>query len=135
MRSIEQLDKSQLEGKRVLVRVDFNVPLNKDGTVAEDSRITAAMPTIEKLMKSDAKVVLVSHLGRPDGKPNEKYSLKPVAKHLAALFDFLKDKVHFVEETVGEKVKKEVQNLKNGHGRAQFEAWQVIGDDAVFDFE
>lgn len=115
MRSIEQLDKSQLEGKRVLVRVDFNVPLNKDGTVAEDSRITAAMPTIEKLMKSDAKVILVSHLGRPDGKPNEKYSLKPVAKHLAALFGSLSNKVHFIEETIGEKVKHAVQKLEKGH--------------------
>lgn len=115
MRSIEQLDKSQLEGKRVLVRVDFNVPLNKGGTVAEDSRITAAMPTIEKLMKADAKVVLVSHLGRPDGKPNEKYSLKPVAMHLAALCDSFKDKVHFIEETIGDKVNKAVHDLKNGH--------------------
>jgi 3-phosphoglycerate kinase len=79
--SVRDLD---LKGKRVLVRVDFNVPV-KDGKVADDTRIKASLPTINYILEKGGKAVLVSHLGRPDGKADPKYSLKPVAMRLQEL--------------------------------------------------
>ena len=85
IRSIEQLE---LSGKRVFIRVDFNVPLDKKtGAVKDDARIRAALPTIQLALKRGAKVILASHLGRPKGKPNPKYSLRPVADRLRMLLD------------------------------------------------
>jgi phosphoglycerate kinase len=84
-KTIRDLRDDQLRGKRALVRVDFNVPLNDDGTVSDDTRITAAIPTIDALLVRGARVVLLSHLGRPKGKPEAKYSLKAVGTHLAKL--------------------------------------------------
>jgi phosphoglycerate kinase len=94
-KTIRDLSDAELRGKRALVRVDFNVPIEGD-RVTDDTRIRAALPTIEALLARGACVVLLSHLGRPKGKPDEKYSLEPVARHLQSL---LSCRVDFVETT------------------------------------
>jgi phosphoglycerate kinase len=98
------------KGKRVLVRVDFNVPI-ENGVIQDDTRITAALPTIESLLTRGAAVILCSHLGRPKDAPDPKYSMKPVAEHLRTL---VKAKVHFVEECVGPKAEAAAKGLKPG---------------------
>ncbi|HET7874421.1 MAG TPA: phosphoglycerate kinase [Methylomirabilota bacterium] len=105
--SVDQLD---LSGKRVFVRVDFNVPL-EDGRVADDTRITAALPTIELCLKGGAAVVLASHLGRPKGKPDPKYSLRPVA---ARLTELLGQPVELLPDCVGPEVEARVAALAPG---------------------
>ena len=78
----------ELRNKRVFIRVDFNVPLTEDGsTITDDTRIVATLPTIEYALRHHAKVILASHLGRPKGKPNPKYSLRPVVDRLRELLD------------------------------------------------
>lgn len=105
--NVEQLDSG---GKTVLVRVDFNVPLH-NGQVTDDTRITAALPTIRHLIQTGAKVVLVSHLGRPKGKRMEEFSLAPVAQRFSEL---LGQPVDFCSEVVGEVAKKAVGELREG---------------------
>ncbi|NNE48070.1 MAG: phosphoglycerate kinase, partial [Rhodothermales bacterium] len=93
-----KLDDLDVNGKRVLVRVDFNVPLH-DGVVTDDTRIRAALPTIEVILARGGTAVLMSHLGRPKGSPDPAYSLKPVAEHLRSLTDA---NVTFSADTIGE---------------------------------
>ncbi|MEA2086536.1 MAG: phosphoglycerate kinase [Candidatus Caldatribacteriota bacterium] len=110
-RTIEDLKDNQLEGKRVLVRVDFNVPLNGELEITDDTRIKAALPTIKYLMSHQAKVILMSHLGRPKGKVVEKLRLDPIAGRLSEL---LKQNVKKVNDCIGEEVEKVVSNMQKG---------------------
>ena len=105
------IDKVNLKGKRILVRVDFNVPLDENLQITDDIRITSALPTIKKIISDGGRCILMSHLGRPKGGPNPKYSLKPVAVRLGQLLD--KD-VKFASDCIGEQVKAIVNSLANG---------------------
>jgi len=109
--SLSSLDKSKLEGKKVLVRVDFNVPLNENGQITDDTRIRAAIPTIKYLLNNSAKVILAAHFGRPKGKVNEEMRLTPVA---ARLSEILEKTVILTESCIGEEAKAKSNNLKNG---------------------
>jgi phosphoglycerate kinase len=100
-----------LAGKKVLIRVDFNVPLNKDGTIADDTRIKESIPTIQHALQQGAAVVLMSHLGRPKTKKDVQYSLGICAKKLSQL---ISAPVFFATDCVGKDVEKMVQDLKGG---------------------
>lgn len=100
-----------VKGKKVLVRCDFNVPQDENGKITDDNRIVGALPTIKYLLSEGAKVVLCSHLGRPKGEFNQKYSLKPVADRLNQL---LGNKVTLANDVIGEDAQKKVNALKNG---------------------
>jgi len=110
-RTIKDLNKNQLASKRVLVRVDFNVPLNEELEITDDTRIKAALPTIKYLTSHQAKVILISHLGRPKGKVVEKLRLDPVARRLKELF---KQDVKKVNDCIGEEVEKVISNMQKG---------------------
>ena len=105
------LKELELEGSRVLMRVDFNVPLSYDGDIADDTRISSALPSIEHIADSGASLVLMSHMGRPGGKRDSSLSLEVVAHKLGELTDH---PVKFVDACVGEKVKEEVSGLQPG---------------------
>ena len=98
-------------GKKVLVRVDFNVPLDAEGHITDETRIIAALPTIEYLVDKGAKVILCSHLGRPKGQVKPEFSLAPVAKRLGELVDA---KVVFATDVIGESAQKAVDEIKEG---------------------
>ena len=100
--NLKELSQKDLENNRVLVRVDFNVPLSGD-QITDDTRIQAALPTINHLIENKAKVILVSHLGRPKGKVVEELRLDPVAKRLAEL---VSTKVTKINESTGDEAKK-----------------------------
>ncbi len=108
--AIRTLDKLDLAGKRVFIRVDFNVPLGEGGRVADDQRIRAALPTIEHAIRARARVILASHLGRPKGR-QEKYSLEPAGERLSEL---LKQDVILADDCVGDGVRKLVRDLGEG---------------------
>jgi len=110
-KTIEDLKDNQLEGKKVLVRVDFNVPLNEELEITDDTRIKAALPTIKYLISHHAKVILMSHLGRPKGKVVEKLRLDPIARRVSEL---LKQDVKKANDCIGEEVEKVVSNMQKG---------------------
>jgi len=107
---MKNINEVSFSGKRVMVRVDFNVPLDENFNITDNSRISAALPTINKLISDGAKVILMSHLGRPKGE-EEKFSLKHIVNHLSELLNI---PVSFSENCIGEKTKREVKNLQNG---------------------
>lgn len=102
----------QVRGKRVLVRVDYNVPLTEDRRVSDDKRIVASLPTVKYLLDNEAKVILCSHLGRPKGQVKPEFSLKPVADRLAELLGNVK--VNFASDCIGEEAEKAAAALQNG---------------------
>lgn len=106
---IKSVKDYNFKGKKVFVRVDFNVPI-KDGKILDDTRIREAVETIKYIKDSGGKVILASHLGRPKGKRAEEYSLKPVSVHINNSFF----KVKFIDDCIGEKVLEAVNNLNNG---------------------
>ena len=108
MKTIENFDFS---GKRALVRVDFNVPLNADFQITDDSRMRAAIPTIKSILDGGGSVILMSHLGRPKEGPEDKFSLRHLQKHLAKLLD---REVQFADDCVGESARKASSELKAG---------------------
>jgi len=122
------IDDIELAGKKVLIRVDFNVPI-KDGQVADNTRIRAALPTITKIISSGGRAILMSHLGRPKDKPQPEYSLKPVA---GALPKLLGSQVKFVDDCIGPQVEKAALNLKNGEAllleNLRFHAGETAND-------
>ncbi len=109
---IRKLEELPVEGKRVFIRVNFNVPLTESGKVADDARIQAALPTIRHCLERGARVVLASHLGRPKGKVVPELSLEPVAAHLAGLLD---QEVVLADEPVGDGARKVVADVRDGH--------------------
>ena len=129
MKTIESL--GDLSGKSVLVRSDFNVPLDADKNITDDGRIRAALPTLKLLLDAGAKVIVVAHLGRPKGKVNPDYSLAPVAKRLQELSGA---KVILASDTVGEGAKAAVAEAKPGEivllENVRFNAAETSKDDA-----
>ena len=105
------INELKLKGKRVLIRVDFNVPLDEQGNITDDTRIRAALPTINYALDGGARVIIASHLGRPKGKVDPRLSLLPVAKRLGRL---LGKEVTLAEDCIGERVKEAVSQMKPG---------------------
>jgi 3-phosphoglycerate kinase len=99
-----------IKGKKVLVRCDFNVPIDADGNILNDFRIRKFIPTLQYLKDNEAKIILITHLGQPKTR-DLKYSLKPVARRLWKIFG---GKIKFVSDTIGKKVSKEIAEMKNG---------------------
>lgn len=129
LRTLDSL--GSLAGKRVIVRCDLNVPL-KDGTITDDGRVRASLPTLNALINAGARVVVCSHLGRPDGAPDPKYSLAPVAQRLSEL---LGKPVAFARDTVGESAQDAVAALADGDvaviENLRFNPGETAKDDAT----
>jgi len=131
-KTIRDLHKSELEGKRALVRVDFNVPLDESGAITDDTRIRAALPTIRLLLDRRAKPVVLSHLGRPKGKVNAKYSLKPVA---ARLQELIGKNVRFLESVDFDELERQSRALNDDEillvENTRFHAGEEANDEAL----
>ncbi len=128
LRTLESL--GDLRGKRVVVRCDLNVPL-KNGQITDDGRVRASLPTLNALIHAGARVVVISHLGRPDGEPDAKYSLEPVAQRLSEL---LGKPVVFAKDTVGSAAQEAVEGLQDGDvallENLRFNAHETTKDDS-----
>jgi phosphoglycerate kinase len=105
------IDQLNIQGKKLFIRVDFNVPMDENGAITDDARIRAALPTIRYALQQNAKIILASHLGRPKGKPETKYSLDPVARRLGEL---LQKKVTLAPDCIGPEVEKMAAAMKPG---------------------
>jgi phosphoglycerate kinase len=112
LKTLSDLEDSQFDGKRVFVRVDFNVSINNGG-VGEDYRIRMSLPTIEYLAKRGAKVILASHLGRPDGH-DQKYSIAPVAKRLTEIIGRSRPPIRFTSDCVGVEIEEQIEKMNKG---------------------
>ncbi|WPD24030.1 MAG: phosphoglycerate kinase [Candidatus Electrothrix scaldis] len=108
MKTIRDLD---ISGKRVLIRVDFNVPMNEQGEITDDLRIRTVLPTIQYALEQEAKVILASHMGRPKGQRMEKFSLAPVAQYLSSILD---KPVQLAQDCVGPEAESAVAAMNNG---------------------
>lgn len=109
--TMKTVDQINFLGKKALVRVDFNVPLDKDYNITDDNRMTAALPTIKKILKDGGEVILMSHLGRPKGGPEEKFSLKHLVPHLS---DLLGQQVEFADDCIGPDAVEKAKDLEKG---------------------
>ncbi len=120
---------TDVAGKSVLMRVDFNVPLDDDGNITDDRRIEMALPSIRSVLDRGGRLILMSHLGRPDGAPDPKYSLRPTAVRLG---EFLGRPVRFATDTVGEDARRQAADLRAGEclvlENVRFEAGEKTGD-------
>lgn len=111
VKTVDDLADERISGRRILVRVDFNVPLSPAGTITDDTRIVRALPTLNHLLERGGRLVVTSHLGRPKGEADPAYSLRPVAEHLATLLDY---PVRFCPHLTGEAARAAVADLKDG---------------------
>ena len=128
-KTIKDID---LKGKKVFVRCDFNVPLDENGNITDNRRIVAALPTIKYLLEQNCKIILASHLGRPKGEVNQKFSLKPVANELSKL---LGKEVKLAEDVVGPSAKELTRNVKEGEivllENVRFDAREEKNDESL----
>ena len=108
---MKTIDDLNFKGKKALVRVDFNVPLDENFQITDDTRITGALPTLKKILSDGGSIILMSHLGRPKDGPTDKYSLKHILQHLS---DLLKVEVQFANDCIGEQAIEKAGNLKPG---------------------
>ena len=111
MMPIRTVTQMELKGKRVFIRVDFNVPQDEKGSITDDTRILLSLPTLQFAMKKGGRVILASHLGRPKGKRDLKYSLAPVAERLSQL---LGQRVDLAKDCIGDEVQKQIEGMREG---------------------
>src|SRR6266498_180416 len=136
MKTLDDLLAEGVSGRRVLVRSDLNVPLDGE-TITDDGRIRASVPTLAKLAKAGAKVIVTAHLGRPKGKPNPEFSLAPVARRLGELLESDGIGVAFATDVTGESAQEAVQLLDEGQmlllENVRFDPREESKDDAERD--